>query len=62
MPVIKEGNSLVKFHTTTNDHYKKSDFVLMNCINEVTCFTLWASQQGFEKYFLLASEPASPFY
>ena len=26
MPIIKQGNSLGKFHMTTNDHYKKSDF------------------------------------
>ena len=27
MPIIKQGKSLGKFHTTTNDHYKKRDFV-----------------------------------
>ena len=26
MPIIKQGKSLEKFHTTTNDCYKKSDF------------------------------------
>ena len=37
-------------------HYKKSDF----CINKVTFSIPRTSQQGFEKYFSLASEPASP--
>ena len=32
MPVSKQGNSLRKFHTTTNDHYKKSDFVLLKSL------------------------------
>ena len=33
----------------------------MILFNEVTCYILWTSQQGFEKYFSLASEPASSF-
>ena len=32
MPIIKQGNSLWKFHMTTNDHYKKSDFVLLKSL------------------------------
>ena len=32
MPIIKQGKSLGKFHTTTNDHYKKSDFVLLKSL------------------------------
>ena len=28
-------------------------------MSEVTCFILRTSQQGFEKYFSLASKPAS---
>ena len=33
MPVIKQGHSLGKSHTTTNDHYIKSDFVLVKSHN-----------------------------
>ena len=29
MPIIKQEKSLGKFHMTTNDHYKKSNFVLV---------------------------------
>ena len=32
MPIIKKGNSLGKFHTTTIDHYQKSDFVLIKSL------------------------------
>ena len=32
MPIIKKGNSYRKFHITANDHYKKSDFVLMKSL------------------------------
>ena len=32
MPIIKQGKSLGKFYTTTNDHYKKSDFVLVKSL------------------------------
>ena len=32
MPIIKQGKFLGKFHTTTNDHYKKSDFVLVKSL------------------------------
>ena len=32
MSVIKQGKSLRKFHTTTSDHYKKSDFVLVKSL------------------------------
>ena len=32
MPIIKKGNSTGKFHMTTNDHYKKSNFVLVKSL------------------------------
>ena len=36
MPIIKQGKSLGKFlenfHTTTNEHYKKSDCVLVKSL------------------------------
>ena len=32
MPIIKQENFLGKFHMTTNDHYKKSDFVLVKSL------------------------------
>ena len=32
MPIIKQGKFLGKFHTTTNDHYKNSDFVLVKSL------------------------------
>ena len=32
MSIIKQGKSLGKFHMTTNDHYKKSNFVLVKSL------------------------------
>ena len=32
MPIIKQGKSLGKFYMTTNDRYKKSDFVLVKSL------------------------------
>ena len=32
MPIIKQGKSIGKFHKTTNDHYKKSDFLLVKSL------------------------------
>ena len=32
MPIIKQGKSLGKIHMATNDHYKKSDFVLVKSL------------------------------
>ena len=32
MPIIKQGNSIVKFYTTINDHYKKSNSTLMKSL------------------------------
>ena len=48
MPIIKKGKPIGKFHMTTNDHYKKSDF---------TNTKLHVPFQG-----QVNSEPASLFY
>ena len=32
MPIIKQEKSLGKFHTNTNDHYKKCGFVLVKSL------------------------------
>ena len=42
--------------TLLKKQYKKEQF----CIIEVSCSIPWTSQQDFEMYFSLASEPASP--
>ena len=32
MPIIKQGNSIVKFYTTINDHYEKSNLILVKSL------------------------------
>ena len=53
---------IVKTHKEIPYNYQWSLWKEWFCIIEVTCSILQASQQGFEKYFSLASEPASLFY
>ena len=55
MSIIKQGKSLGKFHTTTNDHYKKSDFVLVKSL--VSFYG--QVNKALRSIFSLASEPVS---
>ena len=55
MPIIKQRKSLGKFHTTTNDHYKKSDFVLVKSL--VSFYG--QVNKALRSIFSLASEPVS---